>query len=141
MPKRNPKEFSKRMAAIAKAVERNTLKTVKRAAIAADQTAVLKTPVDTGRARANWIVSFGAPSDQIVASPGKRQAANQATEKGRQKIGQYKLGQGGIFISNSVSYITLLDAGSSKQARAGMSTAAIKAAQAQLGSVRLLGGA
>ena len=129
------------MEALAKAVERNTLRVVKRAAIAADQTAVLKTPVDTGRARANWLVSFGAPDVRQVTSPGKAKAAREAVDKGRNKILGYRLGRGGIFITNSVPYITRLDNGSSAQAPSGMSVAAVKAAQAQLGSVKLLGGA
>jgi hypothetical protein len=132
-------------------VERNTLKIVKRAAIAADQTAVLKTPVDTGRARANWIVTVGAPGAGTPADAlgpkggkGKRgvkgQAANEALEKGRIKIAEYKLGRGGIFITNNVAYIVALDAGSSAQAPQGMTADAIRAAQKQLGAARLLDG-
>lgn len=136
---------------IAEAVERNTLKIVQRAAIAADQTAVLKTPVDTGRARANWLVSVGAPATGTpvgVLGPrggkGKSgveaQATNDTLEKGRKAIQTYKLGQGGIFITNNVVYIGVLDSGSSAQAPQGMTVAAIRAAQKQLGSARLLDG-
>jgi hypothetical protein len=136
---------------IAKAVERNTLKIVKRAAIAADQTAVLKTPVDTGRARANWIVTVGAPgAGTPVAALGpkggkgkqgvKGQATNEALEKGRTTILEYKLGRGGIFITNNVPYIGELDAGSSAQAPKGMTADAVRAAEKQLGDARLLDG-
>ena len=123
----------------------NTLKVVQRAAIAADQTAVLKTPVDTGRARSNWLVSVGAPRFEVPnAGPGgkdaKAEATNKALEHGRQQVLGYQLGQGGIFITNSVPYVGLLDAGSSEQAPKGMTADALRAAQKQLGDARLLKG-
>lgn len=127
------------MELIAEAVQRNTLKTVKRAALAADQTAVLKTPVDTGRARANWLVNVGYAAYAVTDFEGsKRAAAQAALDKGRVEIDSYKLGSGGIFITNSVSYIGFLDAGSSAQAPNGMTAAAIQAAARQLGSAKLL---
>ena len=124
---------------------------MKRAAVAADQTAVLKTPVDTGRARSNWVVSIGVPrTDAPKSAKGPRggqgrrgvktDATNEALEDGRATILGYKLGKGGIFISNNVPYIGRLDAGSSAQAPQGMTSAAIKAAQKQLGDARLLDG-
>lgn len=131
---------------IAKAVERNTVKTVKRAAIAADQAAVLRTPVDKGRARANWVVSIGVPRFGIVSEgPGGGKgaagaAANESLERARSTILGYRLGSGGIFITNSVPYIGKLDAGSSAQAPEGMTAAAIAAARRQLGEARLLDG-
>jgi hypothetical protein len=70
----------------------------------------------------------------------KGQAANEALEKGRIKIAEYKLGRGGIFITNNVAYIVALDAGSSAQAPQGMTADAIRAAQKQLGAARLLDG-
>lgn len=129
---------------IAKAVGRNTLKVVQRAAIAADQTAVLKTPVDTGRARANWVVSVGAPSFLVKDGPGgknpKAEATAVALEHGRGAVLGYRLGKGGIFITNSVPYVGVLDAGSSVQAPKGMTADAIRAAKKQLGDARLLKG-
>lgn len=128
------------MELLAEAVKRNTLLTVKRAAIAADQTAVLRTPVDTGRARANWLVSVGVAEYSVreVNNLSKGAAANVALEQGRDAASGYKLGQGGIFITNSVPYIGVLDAGSSAQAPNGMTAAAIQAAAKQLGSAKLL---
>jgi hypothetical protein len=128
------------MAIVAKAVKANTLKTIKQAAIAADQVLVLKTPVDTGRARANWIVSIGSPAPGEITGYTKRNAGSIATEQGRIKALSYKLGKGGIYITNNVAYITLLDAGSSVQRPKGMTAAAIKAAQKVLGSAKLLDG-
>lgn len=129
------------MGIIAAAVKANTLKTVKRAAIAADQAVVLATPVDTGRARANWLVTIGAPASQSIGSGfTPNNAANIATSHGREVALKYKLGKGGIFITNNVVYASLLDAGSSRQAPNGMTAAAIKAAQRTLGDAKLLDG-
>ena len=136
------------MTLIASKVRANTLKAIKRAAMAADQAAVLATPVDTGRARANWIVSIGkassADADYTPTEGGRSAnegpAGNQALDQGRAEIARYRLGQGGIFINNNVSYIGELDAGSSSQATAGMTAAAIMAARKQLRISRLLSG-
>ena len=61
-------------------------------------------------------------------------AANQAT------IGRYRLGQGTIFITNSVPYIVFLEEGSSDQAPRGMTRFAIQAANNVLRRARLLQG-
>lgn len=105
---------------------------VRRAAIAADQVAVLATPVDTGRARANWRVGIGSArtgfdEDASDASGGATIAEGQAV------IAGWKSGAGPIFISNSVPYIIPLDEGSSAQAPNGMTAAAVQAARVQLG--------
>ena len=133
---KTPAQFAKRMRIVADAVKANTLKAVKRAAIAADQAAVFATPVDTGRARANWLVAIGAPN--VVAT--ESTDANAALSQGSIMAQSYKLGQGGIFITNNVPYIGLLDAGSSAQAPAGMTAAAILAARRQLGNATILKG-
>lgn len=126
---------------------------MKRAAIAADQAAVLATPVDTGRARGNWVVSIGVPRygepNTPPAARGRgrerrtaagNQSANKALKDGRSTVLGYKLGKGGIFITNSVPYIGLLENGSSAQAPNGMTAAALSAAARQLGNARLLDG-
>ena len=124
------------MTIIAKTVEANTILAVKSAAIAADQAAVFATPVDTGRARANWLVAIGAPNMAVTESTD----VNAALSQGRIMAQSYRLGQGGIFITNNVPYIGLLDAGSSAQAPAGMTAAAILAARRHFGGARLLKG-
>ena len=131
---KTPEQFARRLHILAEAVKANTLKNVKRAAIAADQAAVLATPVDTGRARANWLVSIGAPNYETTTST----EANAALTQGRFTAGTYKLGAGGIFITNSVPYIVALDKGHSKQNPEGMTEAAIQAARRQFGDAKLL---
>lgn len=131
--------FARRMNVIAERVEANTEKKVRRAALAADQTAVLATPVDTGRARGNWRVDIGNPvftfdpelKDPSGAGPIAQGAAVAQT---------WRVGAGPIFISNSVPYIGRLDEGYSAQAPTGMSALAIQAARRELGRGALLDG-
>lgn len=130
------KAFARRMRAIARKFGENTAKTVKRAAIAADQVAVLATPVDTGVARANWRVGVGAPV--LSASEDTDKSGAKTISDGQAIIGTWRLGNGPIYISNNVPYIIPLDQGSSAQAPSGMSAAAVQAARAQLGDSRLL---
>jgi len=119
---------------------------VKRAAIAADQAVVLATPVDTGRLRANWLVTVGVPaSGETSFAKGrdgstKGPATNDALSQGRDMIKTWKLGSGGIFITNNVRYGPIIDAGYSAQAPRGMTAKGILAASRQLGFARLLEG-
>lgn len=81
---------------------------------------MLRTPVDTGRARANWNVSMDAPIDATSdfadwqgALDGNVGTANAADFNfaGRRRA---------LFLANGLPYIERLEAGWSKQAPAGM---------------------
>jgi hypothetical protein len=71
------------------------------------------TPVDTGHARANWIPSVGSPS--TTEAPGNSTAAQ---DQGVAQVLSFKLGDGVLWVSNVVSYVPMLNRGSSKQAPA-----------------------
>ena len=132
-------DFSKlgfKMGLRAKQVVRNSQKLVQRAAVAADSWVVLATPVDTGRARANWITNVGSPSSEITEDTDESGA--NAISQGQSTIGNWRLGDGTIFITNSLPYIIPLDEGSSEQRREGMTVGAIQAAQDQLDGAKLL---
>ncbi len=131
-------QFSRRMAFLSKKFGKNTEKAIKRAAIAADDTVVTMTPVDTGRARANWIVSFRKPSTAKLKGTDKSGSGTQA--KGLAVINRWTVVAGPIFITNNLPYIVSLDEGSSRKAPEGMSAAAIQAARRQFGNVKLLKG-
>lgn len=76
---------------------------------------VLRTPVDTGRARSNWHVSIGAP-DIGESEPDSVEAtisAGTGVISGANPFGV-------IYISNGLPYIQALEFGHSKQAPAGM---------------------
>lgn len=124
------------MKVISEKVGDNVEDVVRRAAIAADRTAIFATPVDTGRARGNWRVGIGSPSFEV--SEGTDTGGASTASTGDLIISTWKIGKGPIFISNSVPYIIDLDQGSSAQAPNGMSAAAILAARKTFGRANIL---
>ena len=110
-------------------------------ALAIDTEIVLLTPVDTGRARANWLVNVGSALRVAIepyrayskgARPhgvrfGERINANGAFRQANTALAGYS-GQPLIVISNNVDYIEVLDSGiGSTQAPAGMTGPGINA--------------
>ena len=90
-----------------------------------DRRLVLKTPVDTGRARANWLASVGQPSSEVsgredpTGAAAISQAANEITRAQFFPV---------IYLNNNLPYIGALNAGSSQQAPAGFVEASINEA-------------
>ncbi len=119
-------QFARRIRVIADRIEANTHRIVMETAIAIDQTVVLATPVDTGRARSNWIVSLGGPNSSVQEpyaagdGLGKGEGANAAAAIAQAKrviVSRPKRG-GDIYIQNNLPYIGRLNEGSSAQAPA-----------------------
>lgn len=79
------------------------------------------TPVDTGHARANWILSTGSPGTGQVA--GTRGDGNVAS------ILTWSLSDGPIFVNNNVPYILRLNDGWSAQQPSGFIERAIDESQ------------
>ena len=88
---------------------------------------VLKTPVDTGRARANWFTSIGSPSGNVTASTDP--SGSSAISSGLSAIS--KATGNVLWITNNLPYIYRLEFGTyndgpktvggfSRQAPAGM---------------------
>lgn len=67
------------------------------------------TPVDTGNARAAWMPSVGSP--QLVES-----GSDSAHAAGIGQVLAFKLGDGALWVSNGVSYVPVLNYGTSDQA-------------------------
>lgn len=123
--------FRKRMIVVAKKFAENVDVRVRRAALVADQVAISATPVDTGRARANWRVGIGG---RPTGFDPDATDASAALAQGSSSIETWKSGEGAIYITNNVPYIVPLDEGSSAQAPNGMSAAAVQAARRELGA-------
>ena len=142
------RNFGSRLKAIGDVLNYNVSKTIRRAAQAATNEVVLRTPVATGRARVNWKVSFGTPKATQKEGPdtdnrntNAQVAATEALINASNVIKNWKVGKGHIFIANPVSYIGDLDDGTaSSQARAGMTKFGIVAAQNILRKGKLLRG-
>jgi len=79
---------------------------------------VLRTPVDTGRARGNWQVGVGEP-DRSYAWDQYDPVGTETIAKGRPLLEAAPDGEI-LFVTNSVPYILPLEHGHSQQAPAGM---------------------
>lgn len=140
-------DFARRMRARGQQVETGANQIKRRVALILDRELVMETPVDTGRARSNWVVSLQAPSttERAPYSPGaglgKSERANAAAalDQGMAVIGAAKPGQS-IFISNNVRYIGLLNDGHSAQAPSGWVNGAIHRAVGAVRGARLMRG-
>ena len=116
-------KFAERMRQTAKHVDANSNMLVKRTAIATLTEIVQRTPIDTGRAKSNWLVSTWGPMGGIrepfaYGFQGSTKTANeQATiADGTYRINQFRItfGMEKIYITNNLDYIELLELGSSK---------------------------
>jgi hypothetical protein len=141
------KNFGARLDAIGDMITANASKIIREAAMAATREVVLRTPVQTGRARINWRLSARKPKSSVVEGPNTKKidtnrqvASAQALINASNAIKGWKVGKGNIFIANAVSYIDELDKGTSAQARNGMTSFAVAAARAILKRGRLLRG-
>lgn len=121
--------FSRRIRLTADNVTSEVNKIVRQVGLAVDQALVLATPVDTGRARSNWIVSLNRPVNTPInpyapiaqgTDPSKsseRANAQAALQQGQNVIARRQSEQT-IYITNNVDYINNLNEGSSAQAPA-----------------------
>ncbi len=138
-------QFSRRIQVLGDRIEKNANLVKRKVALAVDQAVVLGTPVDTGNARSNWLVSLSQPrQDQI--SPyapgnklgrGERANAQNAINQGASVVGVARTGQD-IYIVNNVDYIGDLNQGSSRQAPANFVEMAVLSGSQVVNSARVL---
>jgi hypothetical protein len=138
------KDMKNVMKAYAKRIEDNANKAVRKVALVIDREVVLQTPVDTGRARANWRVGLNTPVTAARDAFAKGQKgstasanADAAIAEGQNVIDGRQTGQP-IYISNNVEYIGRLNEGSSAQAPAGFVEAAISRGVSAVEGAKLL---
>lgn len=123
----SPDEFARRIDAIADNIPEAVHAIVRKAALMVDQAVVVATPVDTGRAKSNWLATIGAPSSAALTEafyPGKWGSTRSSNEQtaisgAAAVISRYGADDSSIFIANNLHYIGYLNAGSSRQAQAG----------------------
>lgn len=106
-------EFARRIAAIGRSVPDRANDAKRLVAAAVDQAVVLATPVDTGRARANWLVGLGVRPGRTVEAVDRGGGPTVAT--GQATAGRARRGED-VHISNNLPYIQRLNEGSSAQA-------------------------
>lgn len=112
-----------------KSVEDAILNTSKKLAIQINQVVILATPVDTGRARANWIASLKNANTSQQDSEDK--AGGPTIAKNNDTINSMSEPVN-IHISNNLEYIVPLNNGHSKQAPAGFVETAVAVARASI---------
>tara|TARA_R110000796_G_scaffold121137_3_gene235269 strand:- start:644 stop:1153 length:510 start_codon:yes stop_codon:yes gene_type:complete len=91
-------------------IDKNTImkseKAVRATFIATAQEIIVRTPVDTGRARANWFVTKSTPSSEVTSSTN----GNYAKAEARTAFKDNVLGET-FYISNNLPYIGVLEFG------------------------------
>lgn len=109
--------FALDLARFAEKAEGNAEKIVRKVGIDMFSRTVERTPVDTGRARANWNVSIGSASFRVSEETDKGGESTKA--RIRNALHDWK--QGDIYLMNSLPYIRRLEYdGWSGQAPQGM---------------------
>lgn len=135
-----PAQFAKEISALGKQIEVNVGKATRATALKILTDVTLATPVDTGRARANWISAVGAPATGIKDWPEKGasgQGASAAIQSGSPIIATAKPGDT-IHVTNNLPYIGRLNNGWSKQAPKAFVEKAIKSAIAALRKAKII---
>lgn len=95
----------------------DTKTAVQKIAMEAFKRVILRTPVDTGRARANWGVMVGSPYAGATDAVDKTGAATMAAMMAAVRAWN---GQGTVYMCNNLQYSIPLEYGHSKQAPGGM---------------------
>lgn len=138
----SPQEFADSLRRTAEKIRGSVDAAWRATALAVDQTVVLATPVDTGRARSNWRVSTEKQSDVyeafVLGKGGSTGADNAAAalDQGQQAIND---ATGDVlYISNNLPYIQPLNDGHSAQAPAGFVEQAVQAGIDAIKQVRVL---
>lgn len=77
---------------------------------------IVQTPVDTGRAKANWIVTQNNSTDEVVDTPSNASSAQTSAMVTGTKEIQKTVAYSKTFIQNNLPYIEALNEGHSQQA-------------------------
>lgn len=144
-----PEALAQRMRQVAERVRRSPQASVRAVGLTVLQAVTTATPVDTGRARANWQVGLGsAPTDElhrvphgtrkdpIRPNPAIREQVDWASamSDGFSAIGGYTGGE--LHITNNVPYIVRLNEGWSPKAPGGFVEAAVEAGRAKVKALK-----
>ena len=113
----NLAQFNKELDDFAKKVPEQLTLLQKKVVLEALRRLVMRTPVDTGRARANWQVTIANPAEDQISVTDSEGAATIA--KGLAALVGLPDNQI-VWISNNVDYIEKLEHGGSGQAPEGM---------------------
>jgi len=137
-------DLEKKMGRLGACIQRNANRRVAAMAISIISQEAQETPVDTGRARANWQASVGFPIfESIEAQPpgagGSTAGTNQAFAEAEAaaRISDFKPTDQSIFITHNLDYILPLNEGHSAQNNPGWIERAIRDGVAAAKNIKL----
>lgn len=141
-----PPEFQRRINRIAARVAEGGDRAVRMAFLAIDQAVVLATPVDTSRARSNWLPNLDAPASGQIApyvageKGSSAAASSEAAMDAAKAVAKKYDGDRNreLHITNNLPYIAKLNEGSSTQAPALFVETAVAAGAAAIRGVRII---
>lgn len=120
----NLTEFDAALLRVEGALDKVTVETMQKVVLAVDSAIVLSTPVDTGRARGNWLPSINTPDESKLRDnfdPSGSKAIGEA-----QSVASVVKPGDTVYISNNLEYIGALNDGHSQQAPAGFVEKAVQ---------------
>lgn len=120
--------FIQEMEEAGKDIDATVEKVQRRAALGIHDKLIRRTPVDTGRARAAWMLTQDRPSSEIPPEGNY----SEANARDRQRAAKGVKAFSRTWITNNVPYIEELNGGRSNQADAGFVEAAVDLEEAEL---------
>lgn len=131
-------EFSIRIRGVGKDLSKRADRLTAQVLLVCAATVVLRTPVDTGRARANWQANAGDPAPGVAPTPASPSAGpTEALARAQRVAAAYKGGKA-LYLTNNLPYIGALNRGHSKQAPANFVQAAVAVGVQKIRNSRLL---
>ena len=121
-------KYEKSLGQIAVRLERNLSKAARAYTLQLVNNLVLRTPVDTGRARGSWVVSINQASFELPNL--KTKSGSRTINNAAGKLKNYKLGQV-VYVQSNLEYMVPLNNGTSQQAPAGFVQLAVKQTDVQ----------
>jgi hypothetical protein len=109
-----------------------TVNAVKKVALAVNQAVILATPVDTGRARGNWIARVDSPNREKFDSKLDKTGSNTINENAKTIKTAPEKSALTVYISNNLPYIQRLNEGYSAQAPSGFVEKSLQIAKSAL---------
>jgi hypothetical protein len=128
---KNSRSFKVSLEKFGKVTREQAEQIFKKIVLDLESAVVLRTPVDTGRARGNWFPTIGTASNQrdddLWDPGGQKSIAAIAAQVGLLTLGDV------AWLSNNLPYINRLEEGWSKQAPSGMVSVELARAQSKYG--------
>lgn len=120
----NLTDFDKAITQVEKQLDEVTVETLQKVVLAVDSAIVLSTPVDTGRARGNWLPSINTPREEKLVDNFDLTGSKSIAEA--QSVSDKVIAGNTVYISNNLEYIGALNDGHSQQAPAGFVEKAVQ---------------